>query len=93
MSDDNGKQNFWVEMLSDEKEKQISSTRFITVGGTIVGWIIVLLLAVALLFGRLEGVDLTYFTLTTGILLGGAYGTKAHQNQRKKYASQSSSTA
>ena len=26
MSDDNGKQNFWVEMLSDEKEKQISST-------------------------------------------------------------------
>ena len=84
MSDENGKRKFWAEMLSDEKEKQFSSTGFITVGGTIVGWVIVLMLAVALLTGQLQGVDLTYFTLTTGILLGGAYGTKAHQNHRKQ---------
>lgn len=81
---DSDKRNFWAEMLSDEKEKQFSSTRFIAVGGTIVGWIIVLLMGIALLAGKLENVDLTYFTLTTGILLGGAYGTKAHQNHQKK---------
>lgn len=84
MQDENGKRKFWAEMLSDEKEKQFSSTRFIAVGGTIVGWIIVFILAVALLAGKLQDVDLTYFTLTTSILLGGAYGTKAHQNHQKK---------
>ena len=84
MPDENGKRKFWAEMLSDEREKQFSSTRFITVGGTIVGWLLVLTLAIALLAGQLQGVDLTYFTLTTGILLGGAYGTKAHQNHQKK---------
>ena len=81
--DDKRKRKFWAEMLSDEKEKQFSSTRFIAVGGTIVGWVVVVLIGIALLFGKLEGVDLTYFTVTTSILLGGAYGTKAHQNHKK----------
>ena len=82
--DDKGKRKFWAEMLSDEKEKQFSSTRFIAVGGTIVGWFIVVLMGIALLLGKLESVDLTFFTIATGALFTGAYGTKVHQNHQKK---------
>ncbi len=82
--EDNQKRKFWLEMLSDEKEKQFSSTRFIAVGGAIIGWIVVLSIVVEMFLGKLPEDNLMFFTFVTSTLFAGAYGTKIHQNQKKK---------
>ena len=47
-------------------------------------WIVVLILAIGMLFGKFRDVDFGVFTLTVPILLGGSMGLKGHQNHKKK---------
>lgn len=73
------------EIFEDDKTKRLSSTRVIAVSSQVVGYLILLMITVGLMFDGFANADWTFFTFTISILLGGPQALKAHQNQMKKH--------
>lgn len=73
------------EIFEDDKTKRLSSTRVIAISSQVVGYLVVLIVVVGLLFGQFENADWLFLTSVAAVLLGGPQGIKAHQNQMKKH--------